>query len=118
MTSLVSAEQEKHHWNYPAVEGHWDEAVLPSGFPRRHWRKIVSAVGRMGFRQLSRPWQAGRELNQNTGISYNVSSALGPLAHEHAWPMDPVPLVMSEVEWERIEQAVIQRATLLNSILH
>ncbi len=69
----------------------------------------------MGLRQLSRRWQSGQQLIQTQGITYNVGSA--PEGNEHAWPMDPIPLVIDDKEWASIEQAVIQRAALFNAIL-
>jgi uncharacterized circularly permuted ATP-grasp superfamily protein/uncharacterized alpha-E superfamily protein len=101
--------------NYFPIEGFWDEALLPSGFPRRHWRKLFVGVGRMGFRQLSRRWQTGQQLIQSEGITYNVGNL--PDGAEYPWPMDPIPLVINASEWSSIEQAVIQRATLFNAIL-
>src|SRR5688572_21098543 len=112
---IASTESEKNPWKYGPVEGHWDEAVLPSGFPRRHWRKLVVEVGHMGFRQLSRRWLSGQQLIQAQGITYNVGTL--PSGNEHAWPMDPIPLVIESKEWASIEQAVAQRATLLNAML-
>jgi len=69
----------------------------------------------MGLQQLSRRWQSGRQLIQSQGITYNVANR--PEGIEHSWPMDPIPLVISEEEWVGIEQAVGQRAKLLNAIL-
>jgi uncharacterized circularly permuted ATP-grasp superfamily protein/uncharacterized alpha-E superfamily protein len=100
---------------YIPVSGYWDEALLPSGYPRRHWRKLFVEIGRMGQRQLSRRWQSGQQLIQSQGVTYNVGSL--PDSAEYPWPMDPIPLVIDGREWASIEQAVIQRATLFNAIL-
>ena len=100
--------------NYSPVEGFWDEALLPSGFPRRQWRRLFVGVGRMGFRQLSRRWQTGQRLIQSEGVTYNLGN---PAGAEYPWPMDPIPLVIKAAEWPSIEQAVIQRATLFNAVL-
>src|SRR6266568_4377874 len=97
------------------MEGYWDEALLPSGFPRRHWRRLAVAIGRMGFRQFSRHWQTSQQLIQDDGITYNVGS--DPLGNERPWPMDPIPMVIPEDEWAQIERAVAQRAMLLNAVL-
>ena len=102
-------------WLYTPVEGHWDEAALPSGLPRRHWRRLAVAMARMGFRQFSRCWHTGHQLIQANGITYNVSS--DPQGEERPWPMDPIPLPIAAEDWAQIERAVIQRATLLNLIL-
>jgi uncharacterized circularly permuted ATP-grasp superfamily protein/uncharacterized alpha-E superfamily protein len=110
-----SAETRRDEWKYAGVEGHWDEVRMPSGFPRRHWRNLTVAIGRMGPEELSRAWQTGQQLISANGTSYNVGGDLH--GAERSWPLDPIPLVIDEHEWSQIEQAVIQRATLLNSML-
>jgi uncharacterized circularly permuted ATP-grasp superfamily protein/uncharacterized alpha-E superfamily protein len=100
---------------YASPEGYWDEALLPSGYPRRQYRKLFVEIGRLGFPQLSRRWQRGQQLIQSQGVTYHRANA--PEGTEHTWPMDPIPLVIDEKEWASIETAVIQRATLLNAIL-
>ncbi|HLQ76951.1 MAG TPA: circularly permuted type 2 ATP-grasp protein [Terriglobia bacterium] len=112
---ITPSDSEPNPWHYTRAEGYWDEAVLPSGYPRRHWRELFVEIGRMGFQQLSRRWQSGQQLIQSQGITYNVVNR--PEGNEHSWPMDPVPLVIDEKEWAGIEQAVAQRATLLNAIV-
>ena len=100
---------------YVPVQGHWDEALLESGFPRRPWRHLSVALGRMGFRQLSSRWRTGQQLIQANGITYNVYG--DPQGKERPWLMDPIPLLIDEAEWAGIERAIIQRATLLNTML-
>src|SRR5947209_7265148 len=86
-----------NHWTYTPQPGHWDEALRPSGFPRRHWRELMVSLGRMGFEQLSRNWRAGEQLIQTNGITYNVyGDAQGK---ERPWRMDPIPLVIAAEEW-------------------
>ena len=106
---------EQGRLQYVPEEGYWDEALMPSGFPRRHWRKPFVELGRMGFDQLSRRTQTGRQLIQSQGITYNVGNL--PDGSEYSWPMDPIPLTINAREWDSIEQAVTQRATLFNAIL-
>jgi uncharacterized circularly permuted ATP-grasp superfamily protein/uncharacterized alpha-E superfamily protein len=93
----------------------WDEALLASGFPRRHWRQLSVALGRMGSRQLTRHWRTGQQIIQANGVTYNVYG--DPQGKERPWLMDPIPLLISDHEWAHIEQSIIQRATLLNQIL-
>jgi uncharacterized circularly permuted ATP-grasp superfamily protein/uncharacterized alpha-E superfamily protein len=69
----------------------------------------------MGFSQFSRCWHTGHQLIQANGITYNVST--DPQGAERPWPMDPIPLPIDTADWTAIEQAVIQRATLLNLML-
>src|SRR5262245_61910581 len=100
---------------YASEGGYWDEALLPSGYPRRHYRKLFVEIGRLGFPQLNRRWQRGQQLIQSQGVTYHRANA--PEGTEHTWPMDPIPLVINEKEWASIERAIVQRATLLNAIL-
>jgi uncharacterized circularly permuted ATP-grasp superfamily protein/uncharacterized alpha-E superfamily protein len=111
----VKTNTDKEQLKYAPVPGHWDEALLSTGFPRRHWRRLFVEIGRMGFQQLSRRWQSGQQLIQSQGVTYNVGNLQD--GGEYPWPMDPVPLVIDAEEWNFIEQAAIQRATLFNSIL-
>jgi uncharacterized circularly permuted ATP-grasp superfamily protein/uncharacterized alpha-E superfamily protein len=112
---LLKTDSEKGRLQYASLPGHWDEAFLPSGLPRRHWRALFVDVGRMGFSQLSRRWQSGQQLIQSQGVTYNVQRPSE--GGEYSWPMDPIPLVIDSTEWSSIEQAVIQRAMLFNAIL-
>lgn len=111
----IKTDSKKDQLTYSPVAGHWDEALLPSGMPRRHWRKLFVEVGRMGLGQLTRRWQSGQQLIQSQGITYNVRNL--PEGSEYTWPMDPIPLALSGEEWDSIERAVVQRATLFNAIL-
>ena len=114
-TSVLSNQSPPEEWQYAPVEGYWDEALLPSGFPRRHWRQLTVAMRRMGFRQFNRYWQSGVQLIRDASISNNVAS--DPWGNERPLPLDPIPLVMAENEWTQIEKAVFQRAALLNAML-
>lgn len=69
----------------------------------------------MGPEQLARRWRAGQQLIQANGITYNVYD--DHQGKERPWRMDPIPLVIDSSEWQGIETAVIQRASLLNQIL-
>ena len=112
---VVKADSDQNQVKYESVAGHWDEAMLPSGFPRRHWRQLFVEIGRLGFSQLSRRWQTGQQLIQSQGVTYNVGNL--PDGGEYPWPMDPIPLVIDAKEWASIEQVAVQRATLFNAML-
>ena len=83
--------------------------------PRRHWRKLSVALREMGIDQMNRRWQIGQQLIRVNGITYNIYG--DPQGKERPWQMDPIPLVIDPDEWDRIERALIQRATLLNHML-
>ena len=114
-SKLLAKRSKWEEFRYASVPGHWDEALQPSGMPRRHWRGLATALGRMGFRQFTRGWHVGQELIQANGVTYNVGG--DPAGKERPWPMDPIPLVVPTDEWTRIDRAVRQRAMLLNCML-
>jgi uncharacterized circularly permuted ATP-grasp superfamily protein/uncharacterized alpha-E superfamily protein len=114
-TSQAADQTVAEEWRYAPVKGYWDEAVLPSGLPRRHWRRLAAAIRHLGFRQFSRHWQSGVQLIRETGASDNLAG--DPWDNERPLTLDPIPLLIAEEEWTRIERGVIQRAKLLNAIL-
>ncbi len=69
----------------------------------------------MGMDELTKRWQAGQQLIQTHGVTYNVYG--DPKGKERPWLMDPIPLVVDSREWENVEAAITQRVTLLNTIL-
>ena len=111
----MTVKTKQDQFEYSLVEGHWDEALRPSGFPRRHWRRLFVEVGRMGFRELGRRWQSGQQLIQSQGVTYNRGNLAD--GSEYSWPMDPIPLPIEAQEWAAIERAAIQRANLFNAVL-
>src|SRR5271170_1946668 len=102
-------------WSYEATPGFYDE-VLGSGKQiRPHWGALAESLTSMGQAGVERRWREGQRLIHDNGITYNVYS--DPESTSRPWPLDPVPLMMDPSEWKTIEAAVIQRATLFNSIL-
>jgi uncharacterized circularly permuted ATP-grasp superfamily protein/uncharacterized alpha-E superfamily protein len=72
----------------------------------------LAAIGPAG---LATRWQEGRRLIHENGITYNIYG--DPESMSRLWPLDPIPLMMERHEWEAIENAVRQRAALLNALL-
>lgn len=69
----------------------------------------------MGFGELTRRWETGRQLIETNGVTYNVYG--DPQGKERPWLLDPIPFVVDAREWTHIERSVAQRATLLNAML-
>jgi uncharacterized circularly permuted ATP-grasp superfamily protein/uncharacterized alpha-E superfamily protein len=102
-------------WQYRPIEGFHDEMLAPGGEIRPHWKPLVEALNTMGPTGLQERWQEGRRLIRDNGITYNVYG--DPQSTERPWPLDPVPFLVERAEWEAIEAAITQRATLLNHAL-
>ena len=68
-----------------------------------------------GNAEFARREESGQRLIAANGITYNIYG--DPQGKERPWLMDLIPLVIDAGEWAQIERAVIQRATLLNTML-
>ena len=102
-------------WRYEASEGFYDEVLEPEYRIRPQWATLSEALTAMGHQGMARRWQQGRRMVRDNGITYNVYS--DPENTSRPWPLDPIPLILGQDEWKQIEAAVVQRATLFNSIL-
>ena len=89
--------------------------MTAAGEIRPQWQGLVDLLNRIGPDGLNLRWQEGRRLIHDNGVTYNVYG--DPQSTDRPWPLDPVPVVMDTAEWDKIETAIIQRATLLNHML-
>ena len=101
--------------SYETTPGFYDEVLGPEKQLRPHWQSLAESLTSMGQAGIERRWREGQRLIHDNGITYNVYS--DPETTSRPWPLDPVPLMMDPAEWKIIEAAVIQRATLFNSVL-
>jgi uncharacterized circularly permuted ATP-grasp superfamily protein/uncharacterized alpha-E superfamily protein len=113
--TIRSNESLQREWPYEPQSGFYDEMRAPDGAVRPHWRPLIEPLEQMGEAAFSRRWQEGRRLIHENGTNYNIYT--DPQTTERPWPLDPIPLVLDSEEWGRIEDAIVQRATLLNAIL-
>ena len=102
-------------WSYQPNPGFFDEMIEPGGHLRSHWVGLMEAVAAMGAEGLATRWREGRKLLYDNGVTYNVYG--DPRSTDRPWPLDPIPLAIDEKEWATIEDAMRQRATLLNALL-
>src|SRR5579871_2254634 len=102
-------------WQYRAGRGFHDEMLDEAGDVRPHWRGLVNLLNQVGPEGLAVRWQEGRRLIHDNGVTYNVYG--DPQSNERPWPLDPIPFLLEQSEWQAIEAAIVQRATLLNHAL-
>ncbi|VTS04406.1 circularly permuted type 2 ATP-grasp protein [Tuwongella immobilis] len=102
-------------WDYSAPHGFFDEVHDAAGAPRPHWQPLLQALDALGPDDFAKRWEEGLRVLQSNGVTYNVYG--DPNGMERPWALDPIPLMISAADWRTIEQAVQQRATLLNLIL-
>jgi uncharacterized circularly permuted ATP-grasp superfamily protein/uncharacterized alpha-E superfamily protein len=101
--------------DYRPLAGSYDEMVDATGTPREHWTYLSGAFAQLGVPELLRRRDEAARLIDQDGVVYN---AYGDSRRPgQSWLLDPVPTVLSSLEWEAIETGVIERAELLNLVL-
>jgi uncharacterized circularly permuted ATP-grasp superfamily protein/uncharacterized alpha-E superfamily protein len=94
----------------PAV---WDEMVDPVNGVRDTWRDVGSVLRLLGPAGLADQRRKVATLLAQDGVTYRPYGA----QHEQPWALDPVPMLLDENEWSRLEPALVQRTELLDLIL-
>jgi uncharacterized circularly permuted ATP-grasp superfamily protein/uncharacterized alpha-E superfamily protein len=93
----------------------YDELMLADGTLRPHYRHFLEDLGRFNRDDLKHRHDIARRIVHEQGITYNVYGDVRGM--ERPWQLDPVPAIISSEEWQTLETALIQRATLINKVL-
>jgi uncharacterized circularly permuted ATP-grasp superfamily protein/uncharacterized alpha-E superfamily protein len=100
---------------YNLLSGLHDEMMGPEGKVRGHWQPFLRALNHLGSAEVARRWEDARQLIHENGVTYNVYG--DPRGFERPWALDPIPLLLSAVEYEALQAGLKQRARLLERIL-
>jgi len=92
----------------------YDEMVDGGGKVRAHWRTLMGTLA-LDPEMLNQRWDEGLLLLRQNGVTFNFYG--DPQGIERLWPLDMIPLIIADDEWEVIKAGAIQRATLLNHVL-
>jgi uncharacterized circularly permuted ATP-grasp superfamily protein/uncharacterized alpha-E superfamily protein len=92
-----------------------DEMAGADGSLRSHWRPFVSMLNELGPKELRQRWDQARRLIHENGVTHNVYG--DPNGLDRPWSLDLIPLLISQQEWNRISEGLIQRAHLLDRLL-
>ena len=100
---------------YQPAPDSFDEMRDAHQAARPHWRAMLASLrDEAPERMRERLEMVQRQVREN-GVTYNVP-AEGE-GRQRPWDLNVLPLILPHAEWRTIEQAVIQRAGLLNRIL-
>ena len=98
---------------YEPLPGVPDEFIDARGEPRPHWLRFLENFTALEARDLDRRFDLADRHMRDTGVSYR---AYGD-PDVRPWPLSHVPLLISEAEWSQIAAGVIQRASLIETVL-
>jgi len=93
----------------------YDEMVSGDGMIRPEWRALIGSLQAMPEGALAERVARIYRHYEDVANPYNIDGDRRKV--ETRRPFDLVPMLLSAVEWSRIEAAVIQRAHLLDAIL-
>jgi uncharacterized circularly permuted ATP-grasp superfamily protein/uncharacterized alpha-E superfamily protein len=98
------------------TDGAYDEFFSEKGHPRAHWRALADSLERLGPHELAARSENSRRILREHGVScFTTQNGRGI---DEPWHLDLFPLIISSEEWRQIEAGLIQRARLLNLVLH
>ena len=99
--------------DYTPLPGIPDEFIGPDGKRRPHWTRLLEALAEMGPEGVAHSFAAADKRVRSRGTSYRVQGE----EKERVWPLSRLPLLIPQAEWREIENAVEQRAELLELVL-
>jgi uncharacterized circularly permuted ATP-grasp superfamily protein/uncharacterized alpha-E superfamily protein len=101
--------------DYNPRESVFDESRAADGSNRPAFAVLSKALAHVTPADAKARAETSRRLVREQGITYNVYGDANVM--ERPWELDPLPFVISPEEWRSLEQALIQRATLINRVL-
>lgn len=101
--------------SYRPVPGVYDEMFSADGTCRPHCQRLLDALSQIGPGELARRFRQSQKLVHDDGVTFNSFDESGESSRP--WNLDIVPAVISRVQFQQLDQALVQRATLLEKIL-
>ena len=91
-----------------------DEMLSQNGQINPHWRDFMQVLDTLGLSEMESRHKEIQRLLRENGVTYVVH---GEQQGHRPWELDPIPLIISNADWETMSTGLTQRAELLNLIL-
>jgi len=98
---------------YRLFQGVPDELMDPMGRPREYWLRFLGEFAEYDEAEFASRFNLATRHIRDTGVSYRIYGE----ENERSWPINPLPLILSEDEWCKIAAGVKQRANLMEALL-
>jgi len=98
-----------------ASENICHDEMWENGRVKPHWYNLLAYIKSLGKQELAQRHEDIKKMLRENGVSYNIYD--DPQGMNRPWQLDPVPMIVSEQDWEVTEKGLRQRAELLNLIL-
>ena len=101
---------------YRPLPGVYDEMMADDGTVRGHWLELLAGLAGLGRKELARRFAASDRYLRESGVFYRVYE--DKESANRAWPLAHVPLMIESGEWEALQAGLIERANLVEAVLH
>lgn len=98
---------------YEPLPGTPDELFDTKGRPRDHWLDFLGHFAAFPAGDPGNRFGLSARHLRDSGASYRAGSE----AAERNWPLNPLPLILAQSEWNEISAGVAQRARLMEALL-
>jgi uncharacterized circularly permuted ATP-grasp superfamily protein len=105
-------------WKNYSADGFYDELILPSGRPRKSAGALCKYIASLKDDELQERKDASDLAIRTMGITFTVYSEEEGGTIDRVWPFDIIPRVITNMEWEQIEQGLKQRVQALNMFIN
>ena len=96
--------------------GGFDEMFAAPGELRPHYATLHDSLATLGVDDLQRRHKVADLMMRHQGITFTVYGR--DQGVERIIPFDPIPRMVADDEWDRIERGLVQRVRALNLFLH
>lgn len=101
--------------DYQVEQQAYDELLDGDGQARAHWKTFLEHFASEDPRMMAQRLNSVQRQIRENGVTYNVYD--DSMGVQRPWDLNVLPLILPSHEWATIEEAITQRATLLNRIL-
>jgi uncharacterized circularly permuted ATP-grasp superfamily protein/uncharacterized alpha-E superfamily protein len=107
----------------------FDEFAASDGTIRDGWSTLMEGLDEFAEMDLLRAQREVERLLEDDNVTYTPSPAssisiadetdgrVPALAEPQPWKLDPLPLILDDREWSRLETGLVQRSELLDAIM-
>ncbi|HCG87707.1 MAG TPA: hypothetical protein DE044_02015, partial [Alteromonas macleodii] len=93
----------------------YDELIDKNGKPRPHGAPLMDYLSQLSEEELKNAQDAAELVVKEMGITFTVYGEGSSI--DRAWPIDIIPRIIPNKEWQRVEEGLKQRVKALNMFI-
>ena len=93
----------------------YDELIDENGVARPHGAPLIDYLSQLSEEELKNAQNAAELVVKEMGITFTVYGEGSSI--DRAWPIDIIPRIISNKEWQHVEKGLKQRVKALNMFI-